>query len=136
FFFVMVVAYSYWLIVKSYKSLNSLAKNQVNYIFIASVINYFGGGLMAFLPVFDIKIYPYGMFIVPIYSIMLAYAILRHRLMDIEIVIKKGIVYSAVTVVLSGLKYSRQNLFRLKIQISGDSKKIQPHTYDAYNRSG
>jgi len=51
------------------------------------------GGINNFLPVFDIDIYPYGNFLVPIHSILITYAILRHQILNIDVVIKRGMVY-------------------------------------------
>jgi signal transduction histidine kinase len=54
----------------------------------------FSGGITYFLPMFGIKIYPFGNFTIPLYSLISTYAILRYRLMDINVVIKKALIYS------------------------------------------
>ena len=46
------------------------------------------------MPIFNIKIYPFGHYFVFLYPIVISYAIIRHQLMDISIVIKKGMVYA------------------------------------------
>jgi len=47
----------------------------------------FGGGCGYFLPLFGIEVYPYGNFLIPIYSFASTYAILRHNLLGIKLVI-------------------------------------------------
>jgi len=61
----------------------------------------FGAGTMNFLPGFGINIYPYGNFLVPIYFLITAYAILKHHLFDIDIVIRKSVVYSTLIALIS-----------------------------------
>jgi len=63
-------------------------KNQLLYLFIAMGIGLTGGGT-TFFPVFNIPIYPFGanglMFLV----IIIAYAITKHELMDIKVLIAR-----------------------------------------------
>src|SRR5205823_7464025 len=68
-------------------------KNQIKYFFLATVVG-FSCGTTCFLPVFGIDVYPILNFTVPLYPIIMTYAIARYRLMDISIVIHKGLAYS------------------------------------------
>jgi len=58
-------------------------------------------GAMNFLPLFDINIFPFGNFLIPIYGLVLAYAILKHQLLDIVIVIRKSMIYSSLITIIS-----------------------------------
>ena len=62
----------------------------------------FGGGSMNFLPGFGINIFPFGnLFLVPIYGLILTYAVLKHQLLNIDIVIKRSVVYSILIAFIS-----------------------------------
>ena len=76
---------------------------QTLYIIVGFLIGFLGG-MSTFLPEFRIDFfYPFGNFTIPIYCIISTYAILRHRLMDISLVIRKGMVYSASAGILASL---------------------------------
>lgn len=61
----------------------------------------FGGGTMNWLPGFGINIFPFGNFLVPIYGLILAYAVLKHQLLDINFVLRKSFVYSVLIALIS-----------------------------------
>ncbi len=71
-------------------------------------------GLTNLLPVYGLSIYPLGNLGAAIWAGIVAYAILRHRLMDIEVVITKGLAYAGVAAVIlipiSALSVSLQRL--------------------------
>ncbi|OGC33150.1 hypothetical protein A2462_06285 [candidate division WOR-1 bacterium RIFOXYC2_FULL_41_25] len=71
-------------------------KTQLTYLFIAYLIVIIAA-LFYLLLVFNIETPPVDNFLVIVYSFMMAYAILKHHLLDIEIVIKRGLVYSVLT---------------------------------------
>ncbi len=75
-------------------------KRQIFALLLAIPIG-FGGGAMNFLPGFGINIFPFGNFLVPAYGLILAHAILKHQLLDIDIVIKKSVIYSTSIALLS-----------------------------------
>jgi signal transduction histidine kinase len=61
----------------------------------------FGGGIMNFLPAFNINIFPYGNFIIIIPSFIVTYIIFKHQLFDIAVVIKKSFIYSILITIIS-----------------------------------
>ena len=91
-----------------------LTKPQIQYILAATLIGFLGGWT-AFLPVFNLPIYPVGMFVVFLYPVIMAYAIVRHRLMDIEVIIKKTLVFaglfSVIYGVFTGISFLGQEIF-------------------------
>ena len=92
-------------------SINPVQKTQTKYFLLAFVI--FSTGIVAFLPAYQIPIPPFTFIVEFIGVIIMAYAIIRHRLMDIRIVIKQGTVYifSIITTlaftfcILTGINY-------------------------------
>jgi signal transduction histidine kinase len=67
---------------------------------LASLIG-FSGGSTNFLLVFDIvRIPPIGNYFIALYLFVLFYAIVKHQLMDINIVLKKGTTYALLLVLL------------------------------------
>ncbi|MEW6408777.1 MAG: ATP-binding protein, partial [Nitrospirota bacterium] len=89
FFFIwmsLVIWGSYELIVYYKRSSGIKKKNQSLYFLVGTLIG-FSGGITNFFPLFGIDIYPFGNFVIPIYCLVITYAILRHRFMDIEVTI-------------------------------------------------
>ena len=94
FFFGMII-YSHYELLKAYQHASGTRRNQIRYFFLATVVG-FSGGSTSFLPVFEIDLYPILNFTVPLYPILMSYAIVRYRLMDISVVINKGVAYTAL----------------------------------------
>ncbi|MGH7259935.1 MAG: histidine kinase N-terminal 7TM domain-containing protein [Nitrospiraceae bacterium] len=68
-------------------------RNQLRYLLVGTILG-FAGGSTAYLHVFGIDIFPYGNYgLVALCGTIIAYAIVRHRLMDITVVIHKGVAY-------------------------------------------
>jgi signal transduction histidine kinase len=93
FFFLFIVIYSLYKLAKEFPHTSAIKRNQLKYIFVASILG-FGGGVSTFLPIFNVNIYPFGYYFVPFYPFIVSYAIVKHHLLDIDIVIKKGAVYT------------------------------------------
>jgi HD-GYP domain-containing protein (c-di-GMP phosphodiesterase class II) len=72
---------------RSLKSSSGYLRIQLKYVLIASLIG-FGSGATAFPLIFNIQFYPLGG-LVFLYNIIITYAILKYRLMDIAVVVKK-----------------------------------------------
>ncbi|HEX9779862.1 MAG TPA: ATP-binding protein [bacterium] len=61
----------------------------------------FGGGGSTILPAFGVMLPPLGGFLIPIHSVIVAYAIVRHQLLDIVVVVRKSLLYSLLVGLIS-----------------------------------
>ncbi|MFH1318640.1 MAG: diguanylate cyclase [Candidatus Omnitrophota bacterium] len=91
FMFFLAVFYSILLVFRTYRNSAGVIRNQMKYLLIAMSIGYFGG-LTNFPLWYDIPIYPFGTIFFSIYVAIFAYAIIRYRLMDIQVVFSKTLV--------------------------------------------
>ncbi len=93
--YALLIIYSVILLSKEYKTTHPIKRNQIRYILFGSLISY-SGGFTNFPLWFDIPIPPVGNIFVAIYVLLFAYAILRYQLFNINIILKKGLVYSSL----------------------------------------
>ncbi len=94
-FLVFVTHYQLW---RFYKSASGEKKNQVAYFFLATAVG-FGGGVTNFLPIYGFNFYPILNLAVPLYPIIMTYAILRHQLFGIK-VFATGLLTGVILLVL------------------------------------
>ena len=100
--FLFYVGYSLYLLFKKYQATSGVTRNQIKYVLISAAIG-FGGGSTTFLPAFGIKASPVGNFLVALYVVILAYAIITYRLMDIAVVVTRGGVLAGTYVFIIGV---------------------------------
>lgn len=98
FFWMCIVLYGVCLIIRQFFNSSGIKRNQVKYLLLATLIGW-GGGLTNYLLWYDIPIHPIGNFLVSGYIIITTYAIIRYRLMDINLVISRATVLIAVSIV-------------------------------------
>ncbi len=122
--YVILFLISVYLLLDGYRDQSGrflpLEKNQIRYVLLAFFIATFSA--VDYLQNFGINIYPFGYIIAFVCIPLIAYAICRHILMDIEIIIKKGIVYSilmaAIIGIYSFLIFVGQNIFQTTLGIN------------------
>lgn len=88
---------------QAFRASVGLQRTRLRYLLAASVVGYLGGSA-DWLPVLGCYIphlNPFGIYCVPLYSLATAYAIFQHRLLDVNVVIKKSVVYSLVVSLLT-----------------------------------
>ena len=97
----------YWiyLLIKSLPSLSPLKRNQVKYVSIASVIGIIGGGSTFFL-IYNIPFPPFPALLIALYPLIISYAILRYRLMDIRLVLTRVSIFAVVYIFVLGLPFA------------------------------
>jgi GAF domain-containing protein len=101
--YLFFVILSYFTLLKYFLRTQGFKHKQALYIILGFSFGFIGA-TSAFLPMFKIDtIYPFGNFGITIYCIITTYSILRHRLMDIHVVLKKSLVYSLSASFLSGI---------------------------------
>ncbi|NIM02938.1 GAF domain-containing protein [bacterium] len=101
--FILFIGYSMLLVFRKYnQTISGIKRNQISYFLMAALFTALVGSTN-FLPSFEVKIYPLGNMATIIFTSIVAYAIVKHRLMDIEVVIRKSVVYASLTVSITAI---------------------------------
>jgi len=99
------VIYALYKLYKAYHSEVGMRRNQLQYLYWSTLFGYLGGS-SNYLPAFNIHLYPFnpfGTYTVPIYGVIIAYAIIKYRLMDINIAIGKLATYLFLLAIISAV---------------------------------
>ena len=93
--------YGFVRLVLALRRISGADHQRLLYVFVASLIG-FAGGVTAFFPVFNINFPVLSHFSLPVYVAITVYAIVKHKLLNISIIVREGLVYSALTVLFAG----------------------------------
>lgn len=94
-YFSFYVTYSFILMLRTYAS-NIAEKSRKIFFIIATAIG-FSAGSSAFLLVYFDQLPPYGILVFPLFPIITTYSIIRHAFLDIEVIIKKTLVFAGLS---------------------------------------
>lgn len=103
FSYAILSAYGMYLLIQNYMVSIPGRKNQLRYLIASSAIG-FTGGLTIFPLFYNIQLPPVGEHIIFLYPLIFSIAVIKHNLLDLNIVIKRTIVYS-LSVILITLIY-------------------------------
>lgn len=102
--FFLITAFAHYVLLREYQKAELVKKKQLKYFFIANVLGYLGG-IGDFFPVFNIFEFPfpYGNYGVIFFSVMTAYTIVRYRFFDIEVIVRKTLVFAGLLAFVFGV---------------------------------
>ncbi|MFC1808101.1 ATP-binding protein [Candidatus Omnitrophota bacterium] len=136
-YFLFMVGYGLSKLYAEYRVSTGARRNQFKYLFCSSFLGYVGGGAN-FLLVYGKSIpyvNPLGTYTLPIYIVVLAYAIFRYRLLDINIAITRFGIFVFVYLVVLGLpfsigyKLSKIGLWYIPLLVSTVLASLGPYAY-------
>ena len=117
--FLIVVNIALWKLWKAYEKAFGQHRTRLKYLFWGSAVGYLGGSPDWFF-VFGFYIpylSPFGIYCVPLYSIAMTYAVLHHRLFEVNLIIRKSLVYSILITLLTAgyfsLVYGVERFFQM-----------------------
>ena len=102
-FWVFQCLYGFILLIKGLKKTTDIVKrNQIKYFLVAAVVGFFGGATNWPLW-YDIIVPPYLNILITLYIGLVAYAIVKHGLMDIEVVVRRTAVFAGLFAFVYGV---------------------------------
>ncbi|NQT75890.1 MAG: HD domain-containing protein [Candidatus Omnitrophica bacterium] len=90
-----IVIYGVYCIVKAYRGAKGLQRNKLRYVLIAAIVGWTGGATNYPLW-YGVPIAPVGNILVSAYIMLTAYAIVNYRLMEIDVVLKKTMIFAGI----------------------------------------
>ncbi len=104
YFFPFIFFYTYIhgfvILYDAFKISSVIRRNQYKYFAISSFIGIVGASSTLF-PVFNIPIFPFGVITVPFYMVSVIYIVIKHHLMDVRFVIRKGLIYTLLATLIT-----------------------------------
>ena len=94
-FYVVASSYTGLLLFNARKREKGFRKNQISYALLASLFGFIGG-FSTFPLWYQISIPPLGLCLVWLYVVMITIAVVKHRLMDIEVIIRETAVFAGI----------------------------------------
>jgi len=95
-FFAGLLLVSHWELWRALRRAKSRETKLLFRWFLLGTTIGFSAGATCFLPVFGVAVYPYGNFGIPFFPLLMAYAFLRYRLMDVHRVVARGAMFLAL----------------------------------------
>jgi len=94
-FWTVIVIFSHYQLLLTFIKSKDIKRRQILYFSVGAILG-FAGGVTNFFPVFNINLYPYGNFAIPLYCVVVTYAIFRYKLMEIDVILKKTLVFAGL----------------------------------------
>jgi len=92
---IATIMYALFELYRLYHNASNSKRLQFQYLLIGFTVGYIGCALNT-LPFFGIDFFPIGNILVGFYSVFVTYAIFRHQLMDIEVIVRKTLVFAGL----------------------------------------
>lgn len=96
------VLYGFIYLLKGLENISGSRHNQIKYVAIAGVVG-FAGAVTNWPLWYNINFPPYLNILIAVHIAFIAYAIFRHRMLDIEVIIKKSLVFAGTFIFAFGV---------------------------------
>jgi two-component system NtrC family sensor kinase len=100
-----LLLYSFSLLLLRYLRVPDSKKNQLKYLILGSLIGWLGPHGV-YLSYFGVKLYPFSNFLLAIYPLIIGYAIIRYRLLDITLILTRSTIFIAVYSLVLGIPFA------------------------------
>lgn len=97
--FFTLVLISAWILIAALKR-NPPNRNQIQYVLLSLTTGYIGGASTFFL-VYDVPLEPFAAHFIWLYAAVITYAIAKHKLMDINLVVRAGAIHLCVIALIT-----------------------------------
>ena len=96
FMWLCIALLGHYELIKYYKEQYGTKRTQSLYLLVGYFIGFLGGCIVL-LPIYNVNIvYPMGNVTIVLYTITVTYAIIRHQLLDIEVIIRRTVVFAGL----------------------------------------
>ena len=99
-----VIFYAHYLLIRALKYSHNISRNKVIYCLIGSIVGWLGV-ILCFLTNYLHSLYPYGQFLIIFYPPIFTYAVIKYKLMDVNIALQKSLVYSILVAVITSIYF-------------------------------
>jgi len=93
--YALLLGYSYLILARAYRVSHGIRRKQLQYLIIGTIVAW-SGPIGIIISYFRTDLYVYTNLLMGIFPIIMGYAIVRHQLMDIEVIIKKTLVFTGL----------------------------------------
>lgn len=90
--FLVSIGYAAWLFFRAYRRIHGTRRRQYLYLLCGSLIGY-GGGATNFPLWYGLPLLPLGTILVSLYVGIVAYALVRYRMLDFSVAVEKGLTF-------------------------------------------
>lgn len=100
-----LLPYSFFELLRGFLKSQSIKRTQMKYFILGTAMGWLGAH-SDFLSVFNPKIYPHLNFLCAVYTVVIGYAIVKYRLMDITLVLTRAGIFIAVYSLILGIPFA------------------------------
>jgi len=102
FYFVVNTFYAHYILWRGLREERGVKRNQIKYVFTGTLLGFLGGSTNYFLW-YNIPIPPLLNLLVSLYIIAVAYGIARYKLMDIEVIVRRTLIFTGLLAFVFGV---------------------------------
>lgn len=101
-FFLLNTCYAHYILWKGMHEARGIQRTQLKYVFTGTLLGFIGGSTNYFLW-YNIPIPPFLNLLVSLYIIAVSYGIARYKLMDIEVIVRKTLIFTGLVAFVFGV---------------------------------